>query len=220
MDAVRKENVVYDCQLRISDWEVKITGVRVGCNSHIKFFKELFIYCMYVSTLELSSDTPEEGIIRPHYRWLWATMWLLGLELRASGRAVSPLNCWAISPALSHIHFESRSQGFVMTGSGTFRTGLRTKTQDLHNKPRRIKENTWWNNSSRLLGGRSLVVEIPPFGTKTSIDDIHTYCKNFFFLNLTNFWRSFERINMSGLSGKLWRKISTCKTTYKMYYYS
>jgi hypothetical protein len=55
---------------------------------------------MYMSTLSLSSDTPEEGI-RSHYRWLWATMWLLGIELRTSGRAVSALNHWAISPALA-----------------------------------------------------------------------------------------------------------------------
>jgi hypothetical protein len=55
------------------------------------FFK-LF---MYVSSLKLYSDTPEEGI-RSHYRWLWATMWLLGNELRTSGRAVIH---WAISPA-------------------------------------------------------------------------------------------------------------------------
>ena len=53
----------------------------------------------YVSTLQLSSDTPEEGI-RSHYRWLWDTMWLLGFELRTSGRAASALNHWAISPAL------------------------------------------------------------------------------------------------------------------------
>ena len=51
---------------------------------------------MYVSTLWLSSDTPEEGI-GSHYRWLWGTMWLLGMELRASGRAVSALNHCAIS---------------------------------------------------------------------------------------------------------------------------
>jgi hypothetical protein len=31
------------------------------------FFKDLFI--MYIGTLELSSNTPEEGI-RSHYRWL------------------------------------------------------------------------------------------------------------------------------------------------------
>jgi hypothetical protein len=37
----------------------------------------LFIYFMYVSTLSLSSDTPEE-VTGSHYRWLWATMRLLG----------------------------------------------------------------------------------------------------------------------------------------------
>ena len=35
----------------------------------------------------MSSDTPEEGI-RFCYGWLWATMWLLGFELRTFGRAV------------------------------------------------------------------------------------------------------------------------------------
>jgi hypothetical protein len=33
------------------------------------FFKDLFIYFMYMSTPLLFSDTPEEGIIS-HYRWL------------------------------------------------------------------------------------------------------------------------------------------------------
>jgi len=51
-----------------------------------------------VNTLQQSLDTPEENI-GSHYRWLWATMWLLGIELRTSGRAVSALNHWAISPA-------------------------------------------------------------------------------------------------------------------------
>jgi hypothetical protein len=46
----------------------------------------------------LFSDTPEEGVWS-HYRWLWTTMWLLGIELRTSRRAVSTLNRWAISPA-------------------------------------------------------------------------------------------------------------------------
>jgi hypothetical protein len=50
---------------------------------------------MSVSTLLLFSDTPEESI-RSHYRWLWATMWLLGNELKSSGRA---LNRRAVSPA-------------------------------------------------------------------------------------------------------------------------
>jgi hypothetical protein len=45
---------------------------------------------MYMSTLLLSSEA-EQGI-RYHYRWLRATMWLLGIELRTSGRVVSALN--------------------------------------------------------------------------------------------------------------------------------
>ena len=61
-------------------------------------FLKGFIYVMYVSTMSLSSDTPQDSI-RSLYRWLWATMWLLGIELRTSGKAVSSLNRWAISPA-------------------------------------------------------------------------------------------------------------------------
>ena len=41
-----------------------------------------------------------EGGTRSHYRWLWATMWLLGIELRTFRWAGSTLNHWAISPAL------------------------------------------------------------------------------------------------------------------------
>jgi len=41
-------------------------------------FKELFIYFMYMSTLSLSSDTRRGH--QSHYRWLWTTMWLLGLN--------------------------------------------------------------------------------------------------------------------------------------------
>jgi len=66
--------------------------------------KKKKIYFMYVSTPSLSSDTPEEGI-GSHYRRLWATMWLLGFELRASGRAVSALNHWAISAAPHTLYF-------------------------------------------------------------------------------------------------------------------
>ena len=55
----------------------------------------LFVCLIYVSAQLLSSDTPEEGT-RSYYRWLWATMWLLGIELGTS-RRVSVLNRWAIS---------------------------------------------------------------------------------------------------------------------------
>jgi hypothetical protein len=52
-------------------------------------FKDSFII---ISTLQLSSDAPEEGV-RSHNRWLSATMWLLRFELRTFRRAVSALNC-------------------------------------------------------------------------------------------------------------------------------
>ena len=48
--------------------------------------------------MSLSSDTPEQGT-RSQYKWLWSTMWLLGIELRIFGRAVIAFNRWAISPA-------------------------------------------------------------------------------------------------------------------------
>ena len=56
----------------------------------------------------VSSATPEEGI-RSYYRWLWATMWLLGIELRTSGKAAGALNHWAISlaPLSSILNFKN-----------------------------------------------------------------------------------------------------------------
>jgi hypothetical protein len=54
---------------------------------------------VYVCTLLLSLDTPEEGF-RSYYRRLWATMYLLGIELRTSTRVFSALYRWVISPAL------------------------------------------------------------------------------------------------------------------------
>jgi hypothetical protein len=35
-----------------------------------------------------------------NYRWLWVTLWVLGMKLRSSRTTVSSLNCWAVSPAL------------------------------------------------------------------------------------------------------------------------
>ena len=60
--------------------------------SFFPFLKDLFIRKYTVAV-------PEESV-RPHYGWLWATMWVLGFELRTFGRAVSAFICWAISPAL------------------------------------------------------------------------------------------------------------------------
>lgn len=58
------------------------------------FFKDLFIHVFYICML--SSCTSEEGI-KSHYRWLWATMWWLGIKFRIS-RMSSILNCWSIFP--------------------------------------------------------------------------------------------------------------------------
>jgi hypothetical protein len=93
-------------------FELWTFGRGVGCSyplSHLTspgfffnfFLEKRFIYFMYMSTLSLSSDTPEEGI-ESYYRWLWAIMWLLGIEFRTFGRTASILNCWSISPALKN----------------------------------------------------------------------------------------------------------------------
>jgi hypothetical protein len=74
----------------------------------------------------LSSDTPEDGI-GSHYKWLWATMWLLGIELRTSGRAVrfSALNHWAISPTPRWFLFKDTLENnlFIMSIGQWGKTG-------------------------------------------------------------------------------------------------
>jgi hypothetical protein len=76
-----------------------ITFYRPNFFSFLFYFLKiyLFISCMWVHCCYL--QTHQKRALDPHYRWLWATMWLLGIELRTSGRAVSVLNHWAISPA-------------------------------------------------------------------------------------------------------------------------
>ena len=68
------------------------------CSKLFFFLKDLFIYFMYMNITVAGFRPPEEGI-GSHNKWLWATMWLLGIELRTSGRTVSALNRWAISPS-------------------------------------------------------------------------------------------------------------------------
>jgi hypothetical protein len=59
--------------------------------NHSFFFKDLFYAHEYIVAVFRH--------IRSHSRWLWATKWLLRIEVRTSGRAVSALNHWATSPA-------------------------------------------------------------------------------------------------------------------------
>ena len=86
---------------RVLEFKVCISTAGLGLCT----FKNYYLLNVYEYTVAVS-DKQEEGI-RSHYRWLWATMWLLGIELRISGRVVSALNCWAISPAPED-HFDIR----------------------------------------------------------------------------------------------------------------
>jgi hypothetical protein len=72
-------------------WGEMLTTKPLAMRLDFYFFFLRLIYFIHTSTLQLSSDTPEEGI-RSHYRWLKATMWLLGIEFRTPRRAVSALN--------------------------------------------------------------------------------------------------------------------------------
>jgi len=53
----------------------------------------MWVHCCHLQTHQKRAPDP-------CCRWLWATMWLLGFELRTSVRAVNALSHWAISPAL------------------------------------------------------------------------------------------------------------------------
>jgi hypothetical protein len=132
-------------------FELRTSGREVSALNHCTISpapKDLFIYFMYVSTLPLSSVTPEEGI-RSHYRWLWATMWLLGFELRTSGRAVSALNCWATSPALSDIS-SAHSITIVMAKWMLKACGLKcsSHTFSWHSSAAKLSGHAWWPNRS------------------------------------------------------------------------
>lgn len=53
-------------------------------------------FILYLIPHLLSSGSPEG--VRFHYRCLCVTMWLLGIELGTSGKAVGAFNHWVISP--------------------------------------------------------------------------------------------------------------------------
>ena len=65
-------------------------GLVISALNSFFFLKDLFIYFMYMNITVAGFRPPEEGI-GSHNKWLWATMWLLGIELRTSGRTVSAL---------------------------------------------------------------------------------------------------------------------------------
>jgi hypothetical protein len=72
-----------------------------------------FIYLFYIWVHCSCLQTHQKRASDSHYRWLWVTMWLLGIELRTSGRTVSILNCWAISLALGFVLFFFKQSLYV-----------------------------------------------------------------------------------------------------------
>ena len=63
-------------------------------------FKKNYLFIVWTFYLHADLHARRGYQHQIHYRWLWATMWLLGIELRTSRRAVSALNLWAIALAL------------------------------------------------------------------------------------------------------------------------
>ena len=88
-------------------WIVSITLNLLSSQNSVQWmslscfvFKDLLIYfisCMWIHCHCL--QTHQKRTSDTHYRGLWATKWLLGIEFRTSGRAVSAFKHWAISPA-------------------------------------------------------------------------------------------------------------------------
>lgn len=64
------------------------------------------MFCLHVGMYMYHICAPnlqrlEEGIRCPEPGQLWASVLVLGTELRPFARAVGALNCWAVSPACS-----------------------------------------------------------------------------------------------------------------------
>jgi hypothetical protein len=74
-------------------WSTKWVPGQPGLYRKTLSGKKIYL-CIYHSAC-IYACMPEEGT-KSHYKWLWTTMWLLGIELSTSGRATSAPNCWAI----------------------------------------------------------------------------------------------------------------------------
>jgi hypothetical protein len=79
-----------------SHWLISTAPVHIY-SKNFTFLKliNLFIICKYTI---VCLQTLQKRASDFRYGWLWATMWLLGFELR-TGSAVCTLNHWASSPA-------------------------------------------------------------------------------------------------------------------------
>ncbi len=103
--------------LPTSAWPAKLlrTNQHIHINTHVHTHTHIQTHIhthTHTHTLSLSSDLLEEDI-GSYYRWLWATVWLQGIELWSSGRGVSALNHWSISPACLY-NFYPNSIFFIL----------------------------------------------------------------------------------------------------------
>lgn len=64
---------------------------------NLKTTLKSFSYYIYIWVLCLNAS--QRFALQNHYRWLWATTWFLGVELKMSGKAANSLNCWVFSSA-------------------------------------------------------------------------------------------------------------------------
>jgi hypothetical protein len=78
------------------------------------FYYYIQVHCSYLQTHQKRASGS-------HYGWLWATMWLLGFELRTFRKAVSALTHWAISPAQVST-FKHMAPSLIQSHSMTLRS--------------------------------------------------------------------------------------------------
>lgn len=93
------------CSFHCGQWLIQrlVTGrAKNEC-----FLKNVYGYfaCMYICApcvfLGLAEIRREHQMLwNWSCRWVWAAMWVLGIEPRSTGRAASALKHWATSPAL------------------------------------------------------------------------------------------------------------------------
>ena len=68
--------------------------------THCQFeYLDFYFFNVYECSVCIDACRERKEGTRSHYRWLWPTMYLLGIELRTSGRTTNALNCWAVSLA-------------------------------------------------------------------------------------------------------------------------
>ena len=89
---------------------------RISLGVILSTFLKKHLFNVYEYTVSIFRHT-REGI-RSHCRWLWVTMWLLGIELRAAGRAIIALYQWAISPAPHFWFLKTSSVWFSLPSLG------------------------------------------------------------------------------------------------------